>query len=337
MKTKMKIEDEYSEKRKHYNFKDSYQRIGLKQIEDVLKQIGKFNDDTRDAVWCLLNDELTSKFAKNDGYKLKDGATIAEIGSFVGILMRGKTKLDREGRDSWIKPLREIGAIEPLTFDPFKGFLSGHVKAKSPNSCYRLNADFVSLLQQFDTKNFDAALKVWISGDSIRERLEIQAAAEVASRALVEGNPHTNLIEKSIELYASHFLPGFISIYKDDADGDRISDEERSLMDKYGIKLELEDSFPDVILYNPTSSTLWFIEAVTSDGEVDEHKLTGLKRICLKSSKNFGGATTTYLTWKMFSARQQKHKNLADSSRVWILEDPQKEFIAEYYKNKSSS
>lgn len=55
--------------------------------------------------------------------------------------------------------------------------------------------------------------------------------------------------------------------------------------------------------------------------------MNGLKRLCKKSNKFFGGATTTYLSWKHLAQRQQKVKNLAINSRVWLKDDPEKEMI----------
>ncbi len=88
-----------------------------------------------------------------------------------------------------------------------------------------------------------------------------------------------------------------------------------------------DDACPDVILYNSTRNALWFIEAVTSDGEVDCQKWDGLKRICERSGKLMAGATTTYPDWKKFAVRQKANRNLCVDTRVWISEDPTKEFV----------
>lgn len=313
-----------------YKLKSSYQGITLKQVEGVLEAISRYSPDIRDAIWCLLIDDIPSMFGKAKDYKFSDGATTAQIATFVGVLMRKSEKLDREGRDYWIKPLRELGAIEPCIFFPGQGFLPGHLIAKSPNSCYRLAPSFVDLLKAYGTKEFNAQMKKWISSDSVRTRLKIQADLEENAKSSLTGNGHKDLIDASIKIYAKNYLPDYILIYKDDSDGDRISEEEKALMKKYKIQLALGDSFPDVILYNPKLDALWFIEAVTSDGEVDEHKLAGLKTICSKSSKLFAGSTTTYKTWKACGQRQQSVKNLAHTSMVWILEDPEKQFKVEH-------
>ena len=73
--------------------------------------------------------------------------------------MRHGGKLDREGRDYWVKPLiDEIAAIERVNFSDGV-FVSGHLKAKSPNSAYRLTDAFKRLLVSVETKII--LLKAW--------------------------------------------------------------------------------------------------------------------------------------------------------------------------------
>ena len=62
-------------------------------------------------------------------------------------------------------------------------------------------------------------------------------------------------------------------VFTDCEDGDRVTDEEHAALDSAGIVFgQLTDVWPDAILYNESENSLWFIEAVTSDGEVDNHK-----------------------------------------------------------------
>ncbi len=44
-------------------------------------------------------------------------------------------------------------------------------------------------------------------------------------------------------------------------------------MAEAGVALTLEDAMPDALFWNPETDHLWVIEAVTSDGEVDAHKV----------------------------------------------------------------
>lgn len=308
-----------------FSFEESYQGVTLEDIENVLRRLNQFSNDKRDVIWCLLNTTFPSPFPGGANYSIADGASIAQIGCYVGILMRHGGKLDREGRDYWVKPLiDEIAAIERVTLSD-GAFVPGHLKAKSPNSAYRLTDTFKQLLLSVNTENFEDALHQYIS--SVDQRLEVFAELERASRESVGMSGHKRLIQDSITVYAQTFLPGYIPLFTDSADGDRVTAEERAALDQYGIVFgTIDDVWPDAILYNPDEEKLWFIEAVTSDGEADIHKLEGLRAICRNSGKYYGGTTTTYETWKCFASRQQSENNLAPNTYVWIRECPNKYF-----------
>ncbi len=318
--------DDYFERlvQEGYSLKDSYQDVTLDDITAVLEKLNQFSEDKRDAVWCLLNNEFPSLFAKSDQFKISDGASIAHIGGYVGILKRHAKRLDREGRDYWVKPLIDIAAIEPITLKD-GAFVEGHIKAKSPNSAYRLSKEFYELLKASNTEGFNDKLNEYISSKD--ERLRVFSELESASKKAQGDSAHKKLIELSISVYAKTYLPGYIPVFTDFADGDRVTDEERACLDKYGIVFgTINDVWPDAILINPETKKLWFIEAVTSDGEADKHKVEGLKAICNNSNLNYGGVTTTYETYKRFAARQHSENNIARDTYVWILECPDRQF-----------
>lgn len=296
------------------------QGVSRERIAKVLAKLGYPNGDLVKCAFALLDDTHTSL----RDFKFSDGATTAQLGSHIAFLQSdGNMKLDREGRDYWIKPLIEIGAAEPVTLLDGK-FVVGHVIAKSPNSSYRLDKQFVEILKAPEDK-WEGLLKEWNSGHATRRRLEMQAKATEESRKLVDRG-HKDLIAQSIGVYAKHFLPNFTVLYVDDSDGDRISEEEIDKMKVAGIELTLDDAFPDVLLWNPKTDKLWCIEAVTSDGEVDAHKVKQLNKLAERHKKNGVGFTTTYLTWKEAAARQHANSNLAISSYVWIAEDASRQF-----------
>lgn len=323
-----KVDDYFSRLYENgYKIKDTYQNIHYNDIKILLTQINRYTQDTHDVIWCLLNNEFPCLFANSSNLTISNGASVAHIGGYIGILMRGKKRLDREGRDIWIKPLRDIGIIEEVIYH--KGeFLPGHLKAKSPNSAYRLNSSFIKLLNKIHSPNFKQFLDEWISTECLNERLQIHLNKIKTVNEHFFDNDHKKLIEDSINIYAQYFLKDYIPIFKDSDDGDRITLEEQNNLDKYGINFgNLDDVWPDVILYNKKKNSLWFIEAVTSDGEIDLHKMEGLQKICANSKKVFGGATTTYLTWDKLAKRQKSQKNLCINSYIWIKEDPEKQFF----------
>lgn len=315
----------------------AFQEVTKDRIDEVLQRIDRNSPDQRDAVFALL-DNVNESFYKLQyrkfpgGFKFCEGATVAHVACHFGILQRGEGKSDREGRDYWLKPLWEIGAIEKVYFDRDSGsFIPGHPVAKSPFTAYRLAADFKAVLQASEDKWADM-LDNWIRDDQIRRRLDFQAKLAEESRARVD-TKHSDLIHASCEHYVPHFLPGFDVLYIDESDGDRIGEQDRDKFYRAGVDIGLADSMPDVLLWNPASDWLWVIEAVTSDGEVDHHKVDNLNRLAKRSGKAGIGFTTTYRTWSDAARRQGRYKNVAPGTYVWIQDDPSKHFLAETFRD----
>lgn len=236
--------------------------------------------------------------------------------------------MDREGRDYWIKPLRQLGGIEPITLNDGE-FIAGHVKAKSPNSCYRLDRSLAEVLKA-GADEWPKMLGEWASEDAARIRQQFQAQAAEAAHLSVD-HGHSDLIRASIDTYAKRFLPGYQVVYVDDGDGDRITDSDRERFKEAGVAIHLEDGMPDVLLWNPSSEKLWVIEAVTSDGEADLHKVNQLTKLAARSAKKGIDFTTTYRTWKELASRQAAHQNIAVDTYIWIQGDPSKHFLVKSF------
>ncbi|NYH22460.1 BsuBI/PstI family type II restriction endonuclease [Paraburkholderia bryophila] len=308
----------------------SFQGVTKEKVRQVLTRLHLgTNVDLVDGVYALLDDQTNSWFSNvPPATRFSHGATTAHLACHIGILQRGGGKLDREGRDYWIKPLRELGGIEPVLLHEQR-FIFGHVKAKSPNSSYRLSEEFKAILRAPDGQ-WEGLLSAWTSLDAARVRREFQASMVEASRLLVDRG-HSELIQASISYYAARFLPGYNVIYVDDGDGDRITEEDRANFARAGVHLLLGDAMPDVLLHNPELDWLWVIEAVTSDGEVDMHKMTQLIGMANRCGKAGIGFTTTYRTWREAGARQAAHGNVAVDSYIWIQEDPARHLLVESF------
>ena len=308
----------------------SFQGVTKARIREVLEAIALGTADQVDAVYSLLDTEKSwFKTAAKHGFKFYHGATTAHIGCHVGILQRYKGKLDREGRDYWLKPLWEIGAMEQVYFDGEK-FIDGWPVAKAPTSCYRLSESFVEILKSTDAE-WRKKLTVWASDDATRQRRALQAELATKAKASIDSS-HEVLIKAACDEYAPRFLPGFELIYVDAFDGDRVDADDKAKLAGAGLEIKLEDSMPDALLWNPRTDWLWVIEAVTSDGEVDLHKVEGVRKIANRSGKKGVGLTTAYMTWKEAAARQGKLKNLAPGTCLWIHEDGAKQFKVETFE-----
>lgn len=307
---------------------DVLQGVDKVRIKQVLGALALGNNaELIDGVFALLDDQTPSWFSNPPpGATIANGASTAHLACHVGILQRGSAKLDREGRDYWIKPLRELGGLQPVFLNPAsRVFIPGHPVPKSPNSAYQLAPEFKAILQASDA-DWQRLLREWVSQDAIRRRKELQAQLEEQSRALVDSK-HSDLIASAIKYYVPHFLQGYEVIYVDDGDGDRITQDDKDRLSAAGIGLQLGDAMPDVLLWNRQTDWLWVIEAVTSDGEVDTHKMQQLSALAARSKKRGVGFTTAYRNWKEAAARQNAHKNIAAETFIWIEDDPGKQML----------
>ncbi len=241
----------------------SFQGVPKTRVKQVLDKLALGDKpDIVDAVFSLLDNETQSWFpSARKGAKFSDGATTAHIGCHVGILQRGGGKLDREGRDYWIKPMRELGAVEAITLID-SVFVAGHPIAKSGNSAYRLNSDFKAVLQASE-QQLDKTLKAWAGQDAVRKRREYQAKVEGEARKQVDSG-HSQLISDSVEHYAKRFLPEYEVLYIDDGDGDRITDEDKKKLASARITLQLGDVMPDVLFLNKKTDCRESVSAASS-------------------------------------------------------------------------
>jgi hypothetical protein len=307
------------------------QGVTKERIADVLKVIDRYSLDQTDAIYALLDDQEPSWYSSAPkGTTFCDGAGTAHIACHIGIMQRGTRKLDREGRDYWLKPMWELGAIEKVYYDSKnKRFIYGHPVAKSSNCAYRLAVDFKAILQAPD-REWRELLSAWVGEDKIRQRLELQAQLAEDARKQSD-TKHSDLIKTSCEHYVPRFLIDYEVVYIDDGDGDRVTEIDRVMLAEAGLVITLDDSMPDVLLWNRETDHLWVIEAVTSDGEADLHKVANLQKLVNRSGKSGIGFTTTYQTWKVAAQRQGKYKNIPHGTYIWIQEDPSKHFLAEAF------
>ena len=188
---------------------DQLQGVTKDRIRATLRAMDRESDDMVDAVFALLDDISPSLFGvKRPDVKFCDGATTQQIALHIGTFQRGGTKLDREGRDYWIKPLRDIGAIDDVYLQPDTGtFILGHPVPKSPNSAYRLSSSFREVLTAPESE-WEIRLKEWINEDSVRARLQLQAELSQLARTGV-GTKHSDLIQICQRYYAPAFLQDY--------------------------------------------------------------------------------------------------------------------------------
>ena len=306
----------------------THQGINKTRIKTVLAQLDLSHDNLIDTIFALLDNSRPSWFSKPpQKATFSSGATTAHIGCHVGILQRRKGKLDREGRDHWIKPLRDLGIIERIWLDSKTREFQLHGNPKSPNLAYRLKFEFITILHA-NEENWLKLFEDWCAKEIIRKRKQAQAQT---SSVIHQITAHSDLIGKTIEFYVPRFLPKYKLLYIDDGNGDRITETEKDKLFEAGLILTLDDARPDILLWNPKTDHLWVIEAVISDGEVDNQKVQQLKAFANRYGKSGVGFTTAYITWKTAARRQKRYRNIFPGTYIWIFEDSSKHFLVKSF------
>ena len=199
-----KKQEDYFSNLKREGVKSPKNPSGVKKemISAAFRLVDHENPVLIDVVLCLLDDSFPSLLG--EGLTISDGATTSNIACYVGILMRRGNKLDREGRDHWIKPLVELGIIRLVTFRPkTRDFVDGHLRSKSPYSAYCLNSDFVALLKRGKEKD----IRSFFASNTTTKRRLLHAEIIKDSKATHGNGPHAELIRLACDP-TKHLLIG---------------------------------------------------------------------------------------------------------------------------------
>jgi len=314
--------------------KNAIEATRLARITELLNRLDSYDDLKAACLLGLLDDKTphpTPRLAKA-GLKLNAGATTRQLFDFAGERLGRMTRFDRELRDAVWPRLRELGIIQRAyrTTDPeFRASgeqmrYGAHEKAKSPNNSYALSDEAKKLLVDTSDTDWPKALDKFVKGDADRRLRVLQAAS--AAVATVGESDHSKLIRQAAVALKATLLPDYELVFVDDADEERVKDEWKKGLDKRGLLPDLDSLWPDAILVRDKDKSIWFIDAVTSDGEVDTTRHQELDDWARARGYKPRGYTTAYATWKRAGARQGKMKNLAVGSTVWIAEDGGKLF-----------
>ena len=306
------------------------------RIVELLERLDSYSD-LRAACLLGLTDDRTPHplptLAKA-GLALSAGATTRQLFGFAAPRM-GKEHIDRELRDEVWPRLRELGIVErSYVLTAKEAQTEGrlieygiHRRAKSPNNGYALTDDTRQLLLKTSDRNWRRKLDEFVVDDSNRRLRVLQH--EAASAAAAAPGGHARLMRAAADALRKTRLPDYELVFIDDADEERVKSEWQKELEPRGLLLDLDSLWPDAILVRDRDRSLWFIDAVTTDGEIDETRRAELEAWASARGYRAAGYTTAYETWKRTAARQARMKNLAVGTNIWIAEDGGKLFVVE--------
>jgi hypothetical protein len=274
---------------------------------------------TEQTVFCVLAlANTTPRQGLLTGHaSLADGARVHDILNFVRQdIGRAVAENTRESyRKTSLRPLVEAGWV-----------IRHQLSTNDPNTYYRLHPDFARLL----------ALSPGLERRSLTEHLRLSEQRRTRRRAdlgqdvrvgLALGQAHTlspgrhNLLEKAVvEMLGPALLEHPQVVYLGDT-APRTGYQNRTLMRRLNLPIDVSASLPDVILYGSEEQTLLVVEAVVSSGPIRPERLVQLQEF---TTGPVGlGVQAVYIS--AFPSRRVFRRFVEDiawGSSVWIADEP---------------
>lgn len=195
----------------------------------------------------------------------------------------------------------------------------------SPQFCYQVEPDALSLLQTFGSGQWRSRLTEYRARQDAlkvkyaqrREMAKIPLVIkEGLSIALTPGGQN-ELVQLVVEEFCPRFIPGGEPVYIGDA-GDKWAYLDDRLATELDIDVDARGKMPDVVVFDRERDWLVLIEAVTSHGPVDPKRIGELRELFadVKSGLVFVTAFLDRRTFVRYLAQ------IAWQTEVWIAESP---------------
>ncbi len=248
---------------------------------------------------------------------LADGARIHDILNFVRQeIGRPVAENTRESyRKTSLRPLMEAGWV-----------IRHQLSTNDPHTYYRLHPDFARLLTLPPGLERDGLIARLRLPERRRAKRKLDLRQDVPV-TLAPGEVHVlspgrhNLLERAVvEVLGPALLRHPQVVYLGDT-APRMGYQNRPLMRRLNLPIDVSMSLPDVIMYGAEEQTLLVVEAVISSGPVTPIRLAKLQALTTGPANL--GMQALYI-----SAFQSRHifrrfvEEIAWGSSVWIADEP---------------
>lgn len=227
---------------------------------------------------------------------------------------------------SYAENSRETFRKQAIHHFRIAGIIEDNSKAtNSPNYKYRLTAEFLNLIQTFGTNEWKSQLKEFLQNhetliSKYESKRQLKKIPVKINDALLEFSTgiHNELQKAIIEEFAPRFAQGSEVLYVGDTTNKGLVLNERKLKD-LGFEVVVHDKMPDVVLYNSEKNWLFFIEAVTSVGEISPKRIFEIEEMT-----KYSNAGNVYVTaFPDFKTYKKFAHNLTWETEVWLSELPE--------------
>ncbi|MBG1278082.1 BsuBI/PstI family type II restriction endonuclease [Lactococcus lactis] len=227
---------------------------------------------------------------------------------------------------SYAENSRETFRKQAIHHFRIAGIIEDNGKAtNSPNFRYRLTPEFLNTLKSFGSKNWENKISDFLSThETLKSKYESKRILKKIPLTIndqdFQFSPgiHNELQKAIIEEFAPRFAQGAEVIYVGDTiNKSLVLDKKR--FEELNFSVIVHDKMPDVVLYHPQKNWLYFIEAVTSVGELSPKRIIEIEQMTKKCSAGniFVTAFPDIKTYKKFAG------SLAWETEVWLSELPE--------------
>ena len=194
----------------------------------------------------------------------------------------------------------------------------------SPNYCYCLTDEMLSLVRTYGTNRWQKELRKFVLKHGAlvekysqqREMVRIPVMVNKQEFSFSPGE-HNSLQKAIIEEFAPRFARGAEVLYVGDAENKDLI-KNREMLEEIGVKITDHDKLPDVVLFSEDKNWLYFIEAVVSVGPISVKRMRELEELAADCS-----AGKIYVTAFFNKASYKRFfDQLAWETEVWLADDP---------------
>lgn len=202
-------------------------------------------------------------------------------------------------------------------------FIEDNGKAtNSPDYRYRLTPEFLEIIKNEGSheiichflEQHESLISIYASKKKM-QKIPITVNGQVFS---FSAGKHNKLQKAIIEEFGPRFAPGAECLYVGDTtEKDLVKNV--SKLNELGFDITVHDKMPDVVLYCEEKKWIYFIEAVTSVGPMDDKRVIEINELTNEVScgKIYVTAFADFKTFKKFS------ESLAWETEVWIADMPE--------------
>jgi len=291
----------------------------IENVKELLRELGFpqifISDQTALTLLALVDRKPRTGLLPGHSC-LADGARIHDILDFVRQdFGRKVAENTRESyRKTSLRPLLDAGWV-----------IRHRLSTNDPNTHYRLHGELAQLLAAESGSERDRLMaQLRMTGKSPRKKgsgngdVIVRLSAD-RSFTLSPG-AHNQLEMAIVETLAPALLEDPSVVYLGDT-APRAGYQDRPLMRRLNLPIDITESLPDVVIYSAKENKLLVVEAVVSSGPIDMVRFAQLRTFCQGPSQL--GAHIQFLT--AFPSRKGLRRfveEIAWGTGVWVLEEP---------------